>query len=214
MRKENFSSGKELFDDLGAFILALLPRTVAKITGGLVAAVLAIYCVFGHPLYAWLAWLFVALFLFSAAFSAWRDEHQKNKSKAKQELFTKMVDLIKEDAAAGWPIRPTRFDSIGALIQFSNEIQTEGELYWYCDEFLKHGYKRPLYDFETWAAELFKGNWLPVLREARHRQNEITNQVTFLSFLANEWSHKDEWSKLKNRRILEKMDEPIKRVVR
>jgi hypothetical protein len=207
MRKEHYFSGKELFNDFGAFILALLPRTIARITGGVVSAALAIYCVFGHPVYPWLAWFFVALFLFSAAFSAWRDERHKNESKAKEKLFTQMVDLIKGDAAAGWPYRGTRFDSIGVLIQFSNEIQTEDELTWYCNKFSEHGYNQPFYDFETWAAELFQGKWLPVLREARHQQNEITNRSSFVSFLTHNWSRKKEYLNLKNKRVLETLDE-------
>jgi len=84
------------------------------------------------------------------------------------------------------PINP-----LGELIRRSNEIESETNLNWFCDEFERLDYAPPLKNFKSVLGDNF--HWLPVLREARHKPREIKTQAEFLDFLATEWSQKEIW---------------------
>lgn len=115
-----------------------------------------------------------------------------------QKRFTAMVDYIKSQKPPGthnaisdyWKsCQPV--EAVSALIKFSNEIQTEDELKWYCGEFEKHGYAHPLKLNQSVLGDGFQ--WLPVLKEARHRPQEIKSEVQFIDFLGVSWSGKEKW---------------------
>lgn len=107
--------------------------------------------------------------------------------------FTGMVDLIKSDKPSAGYFGQSLTEPIGALIKFSNEIRSENELEWFCDEFEKHNHGRPSDWIELNAGGFLKGQLLPVLKEARHIPREIKTDVQFLDFLAITWSGKDKW---------------------
>jgi hypothetical protein len=114
--------------------------------------------------------------------------------------FTAMVDYIKSQkesksanliSAYYKVIQPA---TIGALVTFSPDIQTEDELKWHCDEFEKHGYGQPFERFKPTSDEVLQGQWLSVLKEARHKQRDVKTEGQLLEFLAMDWSGKDKWS--------------------
>jgi hypothetical protein len=90
--------------------------------------------------------------------------------------FTAMVDLIKSDKPTAGYYGQTKTQPIGALIKFANDIRSEAELEWFCDEFEKNNHGRPSEWLELHAGAFFKGRLLPVLIEARHSPQEIKNR--------------------------------------
>ncbi len=67
---------KRIFKELVGFVCALVPHMAGLITGGIVAAMIAIYQALGHGLPAWVVWALVAVAFFVAAFAAWRRERR------------------------------------------------------------------------------------------------------------------------------------------
>jgi hypothetical protein len=86
-------------------------------------------------------------------------------------------------------------DSIGALIKYADQVQTEKDLEWFCGKFAELGYKPPLEHFKPILDEELKGQWLPVLREAKLKMEEIRTESEFLSFLGLKWSDKEKWKR-------------------
>lgn len=152
---------------------------------------------------------FCALWIFALRL-AWKNYEistvQNRERKAT--LFTRMVDWVKSSSAKDQNTRrPSSFttydymhimqpgETIGALIKYVNEIKTEDELEWICQQFEKHGYKAPLKNFQPILDAELQGQWLPVLQEARLRPDEIQNETQFLSFLSLTWSGKEKWKR-------------------
>ena len=112
--------------------------------------------------------------------------------------FTAMVDyILSQKPASSGDINKDFYKScqpvetIGALIKFSHEIQTEDELRWHCNKFGKLGYRHPFLNFQPVLGDGFQ--WLPVLREARHKPQDIKTEVQLLDFLAVNWSGREKW---------------------
>lgn len=145
-----------------------------------------------------LYWVTIPLGLVFIAYIALQSFFHKRNELRK--MFTAMVDGLKAEkpAASGdmakdyyrslQPINP-----IGELIKNSNAIRSERELNWLCEEFERLEYAPPLKDFKPVLGSSFR--WLPVLREARHKPQEIKTPVQFLDFLATSWSEKEVWKK-------------------
>lgn len=70
--EENPSKFKTLWKDFWDFVCALWPHTAGFITGGTVAAVIAIISAFGVPIPHWVVWALIALAFFASAFNAYR----------------------------------------------------------------------------------------------------------------------------------------------
>jgi hypothetical protein len=191
-------------------------RLLASICGGwwsLMSGAISIPFTFmalltnGHPKKYFALLAFVALWVIVVR-TTWKNYQilsiqrpEKNRA-----LLATMVDHIKSQkhVSSGdmmkdyWKsLQPV--DSIGAVIKFSDEIQTEDELKWFCDEFAKLEYAHPLKNFQPVLEDGFQ--WLPVLREAKLKQREIRTEIQFLQFLAINWSGKEKW-KLGQARIL------------
>lgn len=125
---------------------------------------------------------------------------------AKRALLTKMVDFAKSSKPHEEPSahRPsfTTYDyahllkgreSIGAVIKFADDIETEEDLEWLCKKFEELGYKAPLAAFKQILDREAKVEWLEILKEARLSPQEIMTETQFLSFLAVNWTGKEKW---------------------
>ena len=161
----------------------------------------------GHPRKYFTFLAFGAL-LYFAIRVAWKNYQVLviQKPERNRALLAKMVDDIRSQKPVrnGDPIndycrRLQPVDPTGALIKFSNEIQTEDDLELFCREFVKLGYLSPFKNFEPQLGNELE--WLPVLREARLSQHEIKNEGQLLQFLAFKWTGKEKW-KLGQARVL------------
>jgi hypothetical protein len=106
-------------------------------------------------------------------------------------------DFVKDYCRDMQPPNP-----IGALVKFSDEIQTEADLQWLCAELVKSRYESPFERFES-----VLGNsqmWLPILREARSNLTKITDEAQFLQFLALNWTGKEKWKQGQERLVANK----------
>jgi len=153
----------------------------------------------GHQKRNFAGLAFVALWVFAIGVA--RKNYQileVQKPKKDRAMLTEMIDLIRYDSSQSPVINvcggnSKQFDPIGALIKFSNDIQTEDHLKWFCDEFENNGYKHPFENFEPFTEDLLQGQWLTALREARLAQQEIKTEQEALQFLATEWRGKKIW---------------------
>ncbi|MDD5164913.1 MAG: hypothetical protein PHG25_00015 [Candidatus Pacebacteria bacterium] len=153
----------------------------------------------GNPRTYFAALAFIALWVF--AIGVVRKNYKIlviQKPERTRALLTKMVDSIRSEK----PIRTGSVandywrsmqpaDPIGALIKFSDEIQSEDDLKWLCGEFIKLGYVSPFKPFEPQLGKDVA--WLPILKEARLNQHEIKDQGRLLQFLALTWTGKEMW---------------------
>ena len=162
-------------------------------------------------IFAVLAYCALWVFAFRVAWKNYEILAVRNPAE-KAALLTKMVDLIKSskehDQTTRSPASFTTYDyaraiqpdeSIGALIRFADEIPTEEDREWLCHELEKLGYKPPLKNFRPVLEDELKGQWLPVLREARLRPDEIKKETQFLAFLCTTWSAKEKWKRGQDR---------------
>jgi hypothetical protein len=128
------------------------------------------------------------------------------KPRRRRELLAKMVDFAKLSKEHEDPSAQRRSfttydyahllkgpESIGAIIKFAEEIETEQDLEWFCRQFEEAGYKAPLEPFKTILEAELKEPWLEVIREARLTPHEVKTEAQFLSFLAVSWSGKEKW---------------------
>lgn len=122
----------------------------------------------GHPkrYFAFLA--FIALWVFAIRL-AWKNYQIMVIEKPKKEraMLIAMIDLIKNDRHQNTLPPIPKFQSIGVLIKFAHEIETEELLKNYCQEFEKLGYGDPLKNFRPILEEELKNKWLPVWRNAK-----------------------------------------------
>jgi hypothetical protein len=63
-------------NDFWEFLLAMWPSTAGFITGGSIAAMIAIITAFGVTISHWLVWALIALALFASAFNAYRKQRR------------------------------------------------------------------------------------------------------------------------------------------
>lgn len=151
----------------------------------------------GHPKRYFAALAFVALWVFAIRL-AWKNYQIMviEKQKKERAMLTAMIDLIKNDRHQNTLPPIPKFQSIGVLIKFAHEIETEELLKYYCQKFENLGYGDPLKNFRPILEEELKNEWLPVLIEARHKQHDVKAEYQFLDFLATQWSGKEKWKKL------------------
>ena len=166
-----------------AFLSALWNRATAYITGGSITAIVAIYVAFGGKTPEWVVWTFILLALIVAAFVAWREQFHKVCAKYQHDKLTEIIDLIRSETDF-----EKRYDSIGALIKHANDLNTEDEVKWYCEQLVKHGYKHPFEWLEAQAGDAFNGKWLLFLREARLNPIPIRLEIVAWGFATKEYS--------------------------
>ena len=102
-----------------------------------------------------------------------------------------MVELINSENKSTPP--DSRMESIGALIAYSEEIESENEVEWFCDELVKHHYGHPFEVTELYMEDFMRGQRLSVLREASLNEGKIKSQSHFLFFLNSNWSGQEKW---------------------
>src|SRR5207248_6015048 len=91
-----------------------------------------------------------------------------------------------------------KYDSIGALIKFSEELQTEEDVVWVCGQLKVGGHDHPFGLLELTSNNAMSGRWLNFLQEARASSVDIKRFSSAVSFAAKQWSQKDVY--LKGRR--------------
>jgi hypothetical protein len=88
-----------------------------------------------------------------------------------------------------------KFDPIGALVKYSDELETETDVKWICSELEKHGFGNPFQQLEASSQHALQGEWLQFLQEARVGTEEIRSAHDALVFAETKWSGADKFKK-------------------
>lgn len=105
--------------------------------------------------------------------------------KARRATLSKIRDLI--FSTKDKP-ESEKFEPIGALVKYSDEFETEGDVEWVAIELEKHGFGNPFQELEASSQHALRGHWLQFLREARLGTDEIRSVHAALIFAENKWS--------------------------
>lgn len=182
--------------------------------------------IFGFWKKGYEGWFFIALaficlwvLVIKTAWKNYQILYVQNPEK-KQLLLDKMVDFIKsskDNISKSKEFRSLTEDymdlmegteSIGAFVKFSNEIRTDEDLNWLCEEFKNSGYKDPFENLETWGGNLISSRRISVLRAARLSSIEILTESQMISFLSTDWKYSDEWKDNASRRVMDFLNSP------
>lgn len=112
------------------------------------------------PIFSWV--LLSACFIW-ASFLTWRDEHGVISNDSRRRTLYKVRDLISESKHKA----SEKYDSIGALIKFSDELHAEEDTIWVCEQLKAGGHDHPFAVLELTSNNALRGRWLNFLQEAR-----------------------------------------------
>ena len=102
-----------------------------------------------------------------------------------RKLLIQIVDLIRSET----------YEPIGAMVKFSDQIGTERQTKWLCDELVKHKYEHPFSQLDHYSQNALQGKWLKFLQEARLRKNEVKSFINAYDFACTKWSGSEEFRK-------------------
>ena len=138
------------------------------------------------------AWKILVTCFILASFLAWRDEHRKVITKNRRGTLYKIRDLIQTTATQQLP---ERFDSLGALVKYSDELNTEGDVNWICDALKLGGHEHPFEILDQVSNNAFLGQRLQFLQEARGSKLDIKRVSSAISFALKTWSQRERYIK-------------------
>jgi hypothetical protein len=193
---------RELTNRVGAF----LKEWGATMSGWLSVpfAILALSGLPGRPLYAVLAYVALLAMVFSQRATITRledlistragseeERREAHSAKLRATLY-KIRDLIQETKH-----EPTtdKHDSLGALIKFADELESEEDVVWICDQLKARGHEHPFGLLELTSNSALAGYWLSFLQEARASSLAVRTVISAFSFAGKQWSHKDRYLK-------------------
>jgi hypothetical protein len=159
--------------DLWQWLKAIIRHWIAIAGGAAVAVILLI-----GSIWAGGNWLRVlsALTLFGsflcATFLAWRDEHRKMIGKERRSIPTQVVDLLAPKSTVMGLEQP---DEICALITVSEELGSEEDVLWVCNELDQNSYVNPFAILGAMFEPGFEGKHLKFLQDARVTSRPISS---------------------------------------
>ncbi len=175
--------------EIGYFLRSILLRWINAVGGAAIAFMQIWYTGKTSPVSPWeiLATCFIL-----ASFLAWRDEYRKVITKNRRATLYKIRDLIQTTTTKQLP---ERFDSLGALVKYSDELNTERDVNWICDALKLGGHEHPFQILDKVSNKAFLGRRLQFLQEARGSKLDIKRASSAISFALKTWSQKERYIK-------------------
>ena len=115
----------------------------------------------------------------------------KREALTRRATLYKVRDLLQESKNDS----TKKYEPIGALIRFSDELRSEDDVIWVCKQLELGGHQHPFGLLELTSNNALDGLWLSFLQEARAASLDIKRFSSAVSFAAKNWSHKDRYLK-------------------
>jgi hypothetical protein len=104
--------------------------------------------------------------------------------------LNKIRDLIKSTESCQLE---KRYDLLGALIKYSDDLfSTNEEVVEICEK-LGHEFRHPFFVLESSSNGALRGQWLDFIHDARRSREDIKNLLQAFSWAATKWKNADKW---------------------